>query len=534
MASDLAAGMLATLVAAMILGSFLAITPRGQGWLDRVLRLAAPPLLAVAVWACVVSIVVRPAMTSWSGVRLAPIAGFLRGYPLYPSESSGPVNGWIYPPISALAYAPTAWLAEPWRAILGGRLLSLVFVFGPVALALAAERRRRALSTAGVVLLFAVFLGLTQQSKPLRYISTEILADAPALGLLALTVFLSSRIAGPRGVWFGLLAMFTATLAAWSKQLEVGLLLVPFGAGILGLRSGSRRWFVAGSLLIVASVSLLIVLGFGFRDLVFQLVELPRRHPFRTSRWSGFVELLRDARGDELTLAALCGVATVLMAVVPRRSEDRGQERPSSSVWRFGLAAAVVEAPLALLGFVKVGGDVNSLAHFLFPWALAALFLYGELLARWRPLGWLVLAAGLVLGGTQLQETTDLLRGVSGTGRTDYARVRTWIDEERRLAAFERAHPGLVYFPTYPLTALLVNGRLAHAEYGVFDRSLADLPLDESALRRGIPSRARYLCYPGGLSFTVPGHFLKRALPEFSRPVRLDELPFCECYEREP
>src|SRR5215469_789289 len=63
---------------------------------------------------------------TWNDARLAPVAAWLRGYPLYTPVSSGIVNGNIYPPLGALAFAPAAIFGDPVVAVIVGSMLSLL------------------------------------------------------------------------------------------------------------------------------------------------------------------------------------------------------------------------------------------------------------------------------------------------------------------------------------------------------------------------------------------------------------------------
>src|SRR5215469_13401955 len=63
---------------------------------------------------------------AWNDPRLAPVAAWLRGYPLYTPESSGIINGNIYPPLGALAFAPAAIFGDPVVAVIVGSMLSLL------------------------------------------------------------------------------------------------------------------------------------------------------------------------------------------------------------------------------------------------------------------------------------------------------------------------------------------------------------------------------------------------------------------------
>ena len=145
------------------------------------------PLSALVIlWSWLTTIGIDPVVGPWSAARLAPAMSLRHGYALYSPPGSGPVTGWIYPPLATLAYLPATLIPDPTSAVLAGRCLSLVYFFAPAAWLLMTDRtdRTRWTGSAGA-LLFAGFALLSAQSRPLRYCSTEIHADAPALGLAA-------------------------------------------------------------------------------------------------------------------------------------------------------------------------------------------------------------------------------------------------------------------------------------------------------------------------------------------------------------
>ena len=145
----------------------------------------------------------------WSGPRLAPaMAGAHAAAPLQ-SGQSGPVLGWIYPPVSALAYLPAAFVPDPDLAVVAARCLSLFYYYA--ACGVAVLRRpgwpgRAQARPAPAVPHLRLASG---ESRPLVYSSTEVHADAPALGLAALAVLLVTRsrgrrtlgVCGPRSSW---------------------------------------------------------------------------------------------------------------------------------------------------------------------------------------------------------------------------------------------------------------------------------------------------------------------------------------------
>jgi hypothetical protein len=532
MSGDLLTAFAASLVAAIVTGLVLAVAPRGRPPFTRLARGLAPVLVVIVAWGWWVALVAEPVVPLWSGARLAPALDLRQGHPLYHPDGQGPVSGWIYPPLSALAYLPATFWGDGADMILAGKVLSLLFYFGPVALVLTREWRRGRVSAEMAVVLFAAFALLTAAMRPLRYVATEVIADAPALGLgaLALAALGSVRGAGPTRPL--VLAAAAATLATWSKQLAVPLLLlVPVWCGVTGgLRALVRGLAVTAA--VAAVVSLPLALAFGPRELWFNTVVLPSRHPWKSfPPPGGFAAVLPRLALHEWPVLAPLLLLLAARAVVTRRQRRKGAPIDPAPPWMPFLAAGMLEVPLGLLGFVKVGGDENSLAHFLYPLAVAALLLASQLMTTLPALKWVVVVAAVAAAVPDAVQTGLVLARRSAPPPPGAPRAPDWIDEHRAVARYLRDHPGEAYFPCHPLEHLTVDGRQYHFEYGVFDRFLAGFPVPEGQLREYVPPHARYVCYPDG---SVAGYAMCRLLPEFRRPVEVGELPGSPCFERAP
>src|SRR5215467_1467770 len=98
----------------------------------------------------------------WNDPRLAPVAAWLRGYPLYTPESIGIINGNIYPPLGALAFAPAAMFGDPIVAVIVGSMLSLLMNLSPVvgALILWSRGLQKSPQATEVMLWGVLYLGL--------------------------------------------------------------------------------------------------------------------------------------------------------------------------------------------------------------------------------------------------------------------------------------------------------------------------------------------------------------------------------------
>jgi len=98
-------------------------------------------------WSWLTTIGIDPVVGPWSAARLAPAMSLWHGYALYSAPGSGPVTGWIYPPLATLAYLPATLIPDPTSAVLAGRCLSLVYFFAPAAWLLMTDRTDRTRGT---------------------------------------------------------------------------------------------------------------------------------------------------------------------------------------------------------------------------------------------------------------------------------------------------------------------------------------------------------------------------------------------------
>jgi hypothetical protein len=202
--------------------------------------------------------------------------------------------------------------------------------------------------------------------------------------------------------------------------------------------------------------------------------------------------------------------------------------------WLFPAAVALAMVPLAILGRVKKGGDVNSFSPALYPLLLACAVRCVWLASRikrpdavrvtreWKHF----LIVGMVL------LTLLCLPTFVGSAKI-YEKLRP-ADAEY---VYLRKHPGQVYFPWHPLAHLMAEGRLTHHAHSVWERGVAGYPVSPAHALSGIPEGCRYVCFPLKRFGPVVGFSWSSELMESlelvkkeSRPVRIKGLPDYECY----
>jgi hypothetical protein len=502
----------ACLVGASLLGAWRFIRCRERRPADRWIAAFFPLIVVLLAAVFLQPILDAPYRSIWNQVRVAPAVSLAAGYTLYYPTDQGPVTGNIYGPMASIAFLPATAASTPSGVLRVGTALSLCLYFMPLLwLARFSHDRDGAGRQAGLFAL-ALFPIVTflRPGGSLEYVATLIHADAPALGFGGAACAVLYTDAENRWRSLALSALF-GVLAVWSKQV-MGPLLVAMPLWLwwdAGFRTAVRyaAWSVGAGVLI-AAVSLT---AFDGRALVFNLLNVPGHHPVDSS-WGKFPENLLRVMLEWLSH----GTVTLGLLSVGVILTLYDAERPRSR-WTLFLVAALAVLPTSIWGRLKVGGDRNALSFSLYFLLLAACLLLREraVLGRY----WLVVLA--VSGGALLliraQQERFAMLAARGPSETELVH------------AYLQGHPGEAYFPWNPLGHLLAEGRLHHFDYGLFDRELAGFPPSADHVRAGVPSSARFLCFPPTANMT----YVRKYLPEYQRQVGIAELPGFACYERE-
>jgi hypothetical protein len=504
---------------------------KGRGLTQRWAAASLPLSAVVVVWSWLTTIGIDPVLIPWSAARLAPAMGQRYGYRLYSPPNSGPATGWIYPPVATLAYFPATLIPDATGAVLAGRLLTLVYFFAPVAWLLMTERTDRARNVGlSGALLFCVFALLARDSRPLHYCSTEIHADAPALGLAALATGLLARTRPTDRPWRNATALLLASLSVWTKQLTAPVILVvlPLWAYLIGGLRGLLQ-YVAMAVAVGLSVSLWLLAAFGAGSTVFNVFQVPLLHPRRADSLVGVARAALELQQRQLLLLLL--LATGAIGLLTLRGRDRVRRQGlASEPWLLFLLVGVAELPISGLAYLKVGGDDNNLGFMLYFLTIAALLMHRRLMPPQRA------------QHGDADRTTASFRGIfvlnliltvlvmQQTALAFAHEGATWQNEQKAALRYIQHHRGEAYFPWHPLEHLAAEGRLYHFEYGVFDRILAGYPLTSDHFCQHIPPDTHLVCYPPRT--TVGDRVTLKYLDDFVEKVEVAELPGWECYRR--
>jgi hypothetical protein len=530
------------LIVSIGLGAFLYRSPRLPPEFEQRYLIAFLPFGYTLLLTILLTMVGRMPFWDWNAARLAPSVAMRYGYNPYAGKDSGPINGNVYGPVSALVFLPAALAPDPTSAILLAGVISLLLMVLPIVLLQLAmgighdsyKRVTRLTSVLFGVSLLLVFPGI-------EYAVGSIHADSPAMGfgLLACIVAIGAARHPSR---LRLLACATLTaLACYAKQIEV-----PLGVALFVYLGLSQSWayamkFLAYLLAIGVALGLAFGFLFGLPEMYLNMVRVPSAHPWKRPALGALAQsaLVTGLSGSLLILILLPFCLFLWQDLIRRGSEsgsgasedtvggpgsvlaqgqatskERGGEAGgllAEQGWPCLMLAAIAMLPTSVLGGVKVGGGLNS-NHCLYYLAACASFVIFQWSAQVEP----ALRRAAMLTCYLL---TAVVLGLSAKDIVDLQ----WFtilskNPQQEAYRFARQHPGEAYFPWNPLSTLMAEGKLYHFEYGVFDRYLANVPPNN--LRRFVPPHAKYVMFHR----RSQSRDMLKYLPEFSRSYWVADL----------
>lgn len=455
-------------------------------WEDR----AGLAILLIVVPVLIGIIFVKTSIWSFSffsAARLAPTIALSHGYQLFYGVDAGPVMNTIYGPLAYLVYFPAAVAFTPAGALLIAGFMKTAFYFIPLFLlvlsSVKADRTR-----AGwifVVLACCLIVAVTYLLGATNYMVTQIHSDAPSLGLGMLSCLILMRARVPQNqsiIWAGLLA----ASAVWVKQTEFPLVIAQ--CIYLWMASGWNTAVRYGAItfMIALVMGLLFVMAFGFEPMWLNMFYVPSQHAMDPRVLLAF--------GNLLASYAIFLPFIVVATLTARRSSGKTFSRwVTSENWFLPCLVAVFLIPTSLLGYLKVGGWVNSFhgIYYLLGGAAGVLARrqWPESAGRWSSIQpWVLVFAVAVLVlriypmVLQYPVAAHVLRGNNPS------------EEAYRYAVL---HPGQVYFPWLPLSSLMAEGKLYHFDFGLRDRQNAGIMTSFAHYRAYLPSQMRYVAMPG-------------------------------------
>lgn len=405
------------------------------------------------------------------------------GLPLYYGKESGLILNTIYGPIAAISYLPAVLFHSPEGAIRAASFLSAFFVFAPIAWLFLG---RRSSSPKNLVFSLLVFIGFgffSLMLYSLKNASFNVHTDAPTIGLLSLAcVFLYFR-KGKEDQRALFLSACAVVLAAWSKIVVVPALLA-LPAYLLwtdGKKAFMKYLIFIG--ILAGCLSAVFFSFFGYGNMVFNMFEIPSRHPFKDGgfflAFPGFLnKLLR-----EYALLLPLGIACILPST--------RYPRPSRMFIFLGLCLL----SSAYLGFVKLGGSRNAMSY-------SNYFLLAGFLTAW--------IEGVCGEGFSSEKIRALskkaalvLIGLLTAGQTAYLVSDLLIQPPRRdfvkiAREYAAAHPGEAYFGTLVPVHWFAEGKFYHDVSAIMDREMAGFIITDAHKAEHFPADMKIIAFPEG------------------------------------
>lgn len=519
---------LAVLALGLPVGIWLSLG-HGRGPVEDRLALVLLPPCALLLLVFLAERIVAAPYWDWNAARLAPAFAVAQGHHIYPSLTEGTTLAYIYGPVFALAFLPATVINLPTTAILLATMLSIGYFFLP-ALALhvlASAERPRSVATGFLGFLALAFI--VRRDGGLSYSAFSLHADAPALFLVAgaCVLLLAGRV--PRSTGRLIAVGFLMALAVWCKQPVAPIVLVlPLWIALTeGRREFTRSVVVFG--LVGVSVSVVLLIAFGVRDLGLNMFAIPAAVPWKPGgggRWGLLSEHLNAIARTSIPFVLMAAAGAILDHRPSTLSEARSWLR--NRRWPLLFLVGLAMVPTSLLGIVKRGGGANSLSFTLFFLALAGTMALAEA-ARPPSRTGARISKGLLVAitGGLAAYLVVTQSGVPASGWDQLTRLP--LNPQRQAHEFLLEHPGEIYFPWNPLAHLMAEGKLYHFEYGVNERQLVGLRMSMEQFRAHIPPGMRYL----GFQPRHQSEWTRRDyLTEFTARIEVDELPGWYIYVR--
>lgn len=434
-------------------------------WLSGIVLVAALARIAAGI-------LDSPAHT-FAETRLMPLVQTVRGLPAYPAPEAGPWYVPMYPPLSFLAFAPLLLASKPVAALRIAAALSELFVLLPAALLLVlGGNRARRVAFLGVASALVCWL----HASPILSSVFFVHADAPAIFLAGLGVWLLLRALERGGAGTLAASIAILSLAPWAKQTFLPIALLP-AATLITLSRRKALFCFLGAIAATGLWAALFGALFGARHLAFWTLEFAARHPWNGSPEDALIGANRLLVAESAALIALV-VGSFHLSLGPGERWTAGLRRPPGIF----LLASLLLWPGSVVGYVKVGGAVNSFIPTLFflSCGAAASLLHAGAGSR-------ALRAGRVSVVVLLGAQAAL--DAASTGR--HALRAAW-DADFAYATVRR-DPSRVFFPWFPLSTYLASGALTHTELGTAERELAGLTLPRAAGDTSLPGAVRYV-----------------------------------------
>jgi len=382
--------------------------------------------------------IARAPYSYWNGLRLVAPVAWAWGQKIFFLPGEGPAISGLNGPVQALLYSPAAWASTPAWAVRGGVALSLLFVLGPLWLLC-----RSGAGAAGfwAVAALAAFTSATRLSLTLVH------SDAPALGLTFLAL---RRLRGASSF----LCVLAAVAAVHTKASFAPVLIaLPLWILVCENPRAALRFAAAEALALLVS-TLLLYACFGEA-----LWAAGWAHAWQSPKARPFWSVAGEYFGR-------FGPALAVIGYWVRRGFK------TEGLWLF---LAGLFLPAALYGRWRAGGDENTLT----PSVIFILLGVGLGAVRHAPR---LAYAGIVFLSLWVLSREIRSLPLAPTIPMDQAFFHL------------KQYPGKTYFPFFPLSHLMTEGKIYHSWEAVQDLSQG-VPFSSAAFFRFLPEGVERIAF---------------------------------------
>jgi hypothetical protein len=454
----------------------------------------------------------------WADARLAPTLAMWKGYPLY--SRHGPVSGFIYGPLAAVAYIPAVVSGGPPSTMLASACgLGWAWAIVP-ALYLLVRESAGNITLAG--LMAVGFVLCTTHSPSLGRALYGVHAEAPALGLAACALAGCIRVGPGSGMLRLALIALAAVAAVFAKQV---MIFVPPACLVVIAKQAGRSAavkFLAACLGWAGLAIVLVCMLTSFDDFYFNVITIPARHPwaldgaFGESSVAGHIASILYALvvlGDP-TIFWLAAALILLWWLFP----SAAPAPQTSTGWRAALVFAVLGFPMAVLGRAKIGGAQNVYSVSSYFLALAVFLKLIEII-RTRESVLAFLGPAAVVSSLAAW-CVAVPRDMESLFKLDQRQ-----SPSDQAYEYERLHPGRMYFPWQPLASLANSGPPRDFSYGLFDRDIAGYPVDPKEIESRLPRSLVGVAVQKVELPYQPDYAWEKYLKAYNVPEKVPELP---------
>ena len=458
-------------------------------WAPRAWPLRDRLLLAACVFFLVGSLasaVLATPQWSYNGTRLIPSYLLALGHRALELHGKGPLYSTHYGPLTYIVYLPATLFHSPNAAVLAGSTLTIALCLISIAwLHFGGARWRKDF--------WAALLGFTAAGylvcylEPLRYSCVNIHADGPAIAFgsaaCALLRYRESRLRLPALISSATFAVAAALCKQPMALLTVGLI------GYLWLARGQGTAIryakaLCGAGLILGGACIWI---FGAPELYYNL-SIAARQPWGETGLAVIVQPVR-ALIRVMFPVLLVGMAAWMTAMKQADWKFQALRWLRGNDCAILFAAGLAVLPSSLVGFAKIGGDVNSLSFSSFFFTIGVTCMLADVASEPSRREVRLMARGCLLAIIVLLAVAEFPAAVP-------RRIQALRSAEQQFAYdYLRANPHTTFFPWFPLSHVMAEGRFYHWSYGIIDRVLAGEKVSPEYFRAYAPAEMANIAF---------------------------------------